>query len=129
LLSLASVTPYKLQEVGKAISSNGPFGTASGVWSIDTGVWQKLSPEHQKALTDCGRKVEGDLAKWVDNWTNDLKAQFKSAGIDVYEYSEKALADLAAPLKKARDMYVSRLAGRGLPAQEAYNEYLKALGK
>jgi TRAP-type C4-dicarboxylate transport system substrate-binding protein len=129
MLALASVKPYKLQEVVKAMSSNGTFGSAAGIWSIDVGTWEKLSVESKKALTDCGLKVEKDLAVWVDNWTQDLKKEFATSGITVFEYSAEAKAALATRLKASTEDYLKRVSSRGLPAQSAYEEYQKALGR
>jgi TRAP-type transport system periplasmic protein len=129
MLALASVTPYKLQEVAKAMSSNGAFGSASGIWSIDTGVWEKLPPEHQKALTECGLKVEADIAKYADNLTVELKKTFTEAGVNVYEFSADAKKEIAAKLEAAREDYLARVESRGQPARQAYEEYLKILGR
>lgn len=129
MLALASVKPYKLQEVVKAMSMNGSFGSAAGIWSIDTGVWNKLPQAHQRALTDCGLKVEAELARWVDKLTEDLKAEFTASGIKMFQYTDDAKTTIAQRLKSAREEYISRIAARGLPAQKAYEDYLKVLGR
>lgn len=129
MLALASVKPYKLQEVVKAMSANGNFGSAAGIWSIDIDVWNKLSQPYQKALTDCGLKVEAELAQWVDKLTEELKTEFAASGINMFQYTDAAKAAVAQRLKLSRDEYISRIAARGLPAQKAYEDYLKALGR
>lgn len=129
MLALASIKPYKLEEVVKAMSGNGAFGSASGIWSIDTAVWEKLSPEHQKAMTDCGLKVEASIAKYADDLTATLKKEFAAQGINVYDYTPEAKAALSDKLRTAREEYIARLEARGLPAQQAYEEYLKVLGR
>ena len=129
MLALASVKPYKLQEVVKAMSTNGSFGSAAGIWSIDTDVWKKLSEPHQKALTDCGLKVEAELAQWVDKLTEELKTEFAAGGVKMYQFTDAEKAAIAQRLKSAREAYVSRIAARGLPAQKTYEDYLKVLGR
>jgi TRAP-type transport system periplasmic protein len=129
MLALASVKPYKLEEVSKSMSSNGAFGSANGTWSIDSGVWAKLSPEHQKAMRDCGLKVEMQLAEWVDKWADTLKAEFKAKGVDVYEFSPASKKAISEKLALSRKDYVERLNKRGLPAQQALDEYMKILGR
>jgi TRAP-type transport system periplasmic protein len=129
MLALASIKPYKLQEVVKSMSANGSFGSAAGVWSIDLATWDKLAPDHQKALTECGLKVENDLAKWVDDWTEELKKEFAAAGVKVFNYSPAEKVAIGLRLKGSTEDYLKRVAGRGLPAQKAYEEYLKALGR
>ena len=129
MLALASVKPYKLQEVLKSVTSDAHFGSAAGVWSIDTAVWSRLSAGNQKAFTDCGNKVESELAVWVDKWTEELKAELTAAGVKVTSVPAAARPAMAEKLKLARDDYISRIASRGLPAQKAYEDYLKALGQ
>jgi TRAP-type C4-dicarboxylate transport system substrate-binding protein len=129
MLALASVKPYKLQEVIKAATFDAHLGSAAGVWSIDTAVWNRLSPSNQKALTDCGLKVESELAQWVDKLTDDLRAEFTAGGMKLYSLSPAARTAIGEKLKLAREDYITRTAARGLPAQKAYEEYLKALGQ
>ncbi len=129
MLPLASVKPYKLNEVVKSMSGNGSFGSSSGIWSIDLEVWKKLSSKNQQAMRGCGLKVEMELAEWVDKWTEELKTEFKASGIKVYDFSPEAKAAIGERLKVATDDYINRLAARGLPAREAYEQYLKALGR
>jgi TRAP-type C4-dicarboxylate transport system substrate-binding protein len=129
MLALASIKPYKLQEVIKTATFDAHMGSAAGVWSIDTAVWARLSPAHQKALTDCGLKVEGELAQWVDKLTEDLRAEFAAGGMKMVSLAPAARTAIAEKLKLAREDYITRTAARGLPAQKAYEEILKALGQ
>ncbi|RJG03272.1 TRAP transporter substrate-binding protein DctP [Noviherbaspirillum sedimenti] len=78
--SLAAVKPYHFQEVSKAINANGSFGGAAGVWVIDRGIWDGLSPENQKTMSDCGLKIEAELAQWADKWAEELKVELVAAG-------------------------------------------------
>ncbi|RJG03297.1 TRAP transporter substrate-binding protein DctP [Noviherbaspirillum sedimenti] len=129
MLSMASVKPYNLQEVIKSTSGNGNFGVANGIWSIDSGVWAKLPNDHKAALRECGLKVEKELAKWIDNSMDQVKKELKAGGVKVYDYSDTEIAKIEKKLEVARESYVNRLVKRGLPAKEAYEEYLAALRK
>jgi TRAP-type transport system periplasmic protein len=129
LLALVSVQPYKLEEVTKSMSTNGPFGSATNMLVIDARIWSKLTPENQKALTDCGLKIEARLAQYLDEMTDKLQAQFAAEGMKMYEFTPQARADLEERLKGASDHYIARLQARGLPAREAYDMYLRALGR
>ncbi len=129
MLSLTSVKPYNLQEVVKSMSGNANFGVAVGVWSIDAALWKKMSPAHQKAMTDCGNKVETDMAAYADQLQTDLKTEFVKSGITIFNYTSEAMAAIDKRLKKSKDDYIARIASRGLPAQEAYKEYTGALGQ
>ncbi|WP_197029426.1 TRAP transporter substrate-binding protein DctP [Paracoccus pantotrophus] len=127
MISLASIKPYSLQEVIKSASFNGKFGVATGIWSIDSGVWAGLPAEQQAALKECGLKVEGELAAWADAWMQDVRKELEEQGIQVFDYSEEALAEMDEKLASARQDYVSRLTSRGLPAQEALDAYAARL--
>lgn len=127
MLGLASIESYKLFEVLKSVSTNGMFGSATGTWSIGTAKWDGLSPEQQTAMRDCGREVEITLARWVDNWTEELEAAFAGHGVKTFAYSESELAVLDTQLSSARQAYINRLDSRGLPASAALQEYVAAL--
>lgn len=129
MLSIASVKPYNLQEVIKHISANANFGTASGVWSMDAGVWGALPEDQKTAFRDCGLKVETALAAYADNLVTELKTEFTGLGINVFDYSPDALAELDVRLDEARQDYLTRLTSRGLPAQEALDGFVAALGQ
>src|SRR5690606_3772031 len=118
MLSLASVKPYNLHEVMTSASFNGSFGVATGIWSIDRGVWDGLPAEQQAALRDCGLEVENRLAEWTDNWLADVRTELEGAGVTVFDYSPEELTVIEDHLREARQEYIDRLSARGLPAQE-----------
>lgn len=127
MLSTASVTPYSLQEVSKSISGNGSFGVATGIWSIDADVYAGLSEEKQVAMRDCGLKVEGELGAWADSWTIEQQQELRNAGMEVFDYSAEELGKIEEKLAAARADYVQRLEARGMPAQQALDDYLGAI--
>lgn len=129
MLSTTSVEPYKLEEVIKAISANGNFGTASGIWSIDAGVWETLPDAHKTAFSECGKKVEMELAAWADQYVLDTQAKLAAQGITVHAFSADELAKIEVSLEAARQDYVKRLTDRGIPADKGYEEYVALLPK
>jgi TRAP-type C4-dicarboxylate transport system substrate-binding protein len=129
LLALASVKPYKLEEVAKSMTTNAHMGSASGVWAIDLATWNKMSPANQKVLNDCGLQTEEHIAKWADDFTLRLQSELAGSGVKFYTLSDEAKAAFGKNLMAASDDYVSRLAARGAPARAALDMYLKALGR
>lgn len=129
LLGLASVKPYNLQEVAKAVTTNANFGSASGIWAMDEATWGKLPADQQKAFVDCGLKVEGEIAKWVDDYTVKLQAELATAGVKLYTLTPDAQKAFGEKVKDASNEYVDRLAKRGMPSKEVYDAYLKILGR
>lgn len=128
-LTLSSVKSYSLEELVNAMSSNGAFGSGATVLAMDEGTLGRLSPEHQKAIIDCGLEVEMQLAEYLDSVDEELMAEFAADGITVFEYSEEANVAIADRLEGVANDYISRLQERGLPAQDVYENYREALGK
>lgn len=129
VLALASVKPYKLEEVAKSMTSNAHLGSAAGIWAMDLATWNKLSAPNQKAMNDCGLQTEENIAKWVDDFTQKLQADLSGSGVKFYTLSEDAKVAFGKTLAGAADDYVARLASRGAPAKAALDMYLKALGR
>ncbi|MBE2277511.1 MAG: TRAP transporter substrate-binding protein DctP [Rhodobacteraceae bacterium] len=129
MLSTTSVKAYKLEEVIKSISANGNFGTAAGIWSIDSDVWTTVPDAHKTAFLDCGLKVEQDLAKWADQFVLDTQSDLKALGIEVFDFTPEALAKIEVKLEETRQVYVDRSASRGIDAQKAYDEYMEILSE
>lgn len=129
LSALSSIKPYSLQELLKSVSSNGKFGSFATLFAIDTGTWDKLSPEHQAAAEACGQKIETELALHQDAENESLKAEFAAMGITVYEFSDAANATIAEALTNVADEYVGRLEARKLPARATYDAYRAVLAR
>jgi TRAP-type transport system periplasmic protein len=129
MLSTTSVKAYKLEEVIKSISANGHFGSAAGIWSMDSNVWATVSDEHKTAFLECGVKVEQELAAWADQFVLDTQVELKALGIKVFDYTPEQMAEVDAKLEETRQTYVDRTAARGIDAQKAYDEYLAILPK
>lgn len=129
VLALASVKPYKLDEVAKSMTTNAHLGSAAGVWAMDLATWNKMSAPNQKALNDCGLQTEEHIAKWVDEFTVKLQSELAGSGVKLYTLSNEAKAAFGKSLVEASDDYVNRLASRGVPARAALDLYIKALGR
>ena len=125
LLSLVSMEPYSLHEVIDSMSSNASLGVASSVWAIEQGVWASLSADQQQTITDCGLKVEAEVAAWIDQENENVVEKMQEKGVTVYEFSDEALVEIEEKLQISRDEYIDRLDERGLPGQAAYDTYIK----
>jgi TRAP-type C4-dicarboxylate transport system substrate-binding protein len=127
LFSSVVVKNFSLQEVTKAMSRNGNFGISLGMISIDSKTFDKLSPDKQKVLVDCGKAQEEHLAEYAEKTNNDLNDEFAKRGIDVYNFTDENKAAINDKLKLAQTDYINRLSKNGLPAQQALDLYLAAL--
>lgn len=128
-LALASVKPYSVDELANAVSVNGSFGGGATIIGIDNGVWERLSPEYQAAIDDCGAAVERQFAVYLDEENVALQKQFGAQGIDVYEFSNEDEAKIKSRLDSVALGYVERLSKRGLPSSEVYEQYRTILGQ
>lgn len=127
--ALPSVESYSLQEVSKSISTNANFGNAQTFFAMDKATYDGLSPEKQKVVSECGRKIEASYAAYMDAYSKELEQKYAQAGVDMYEFSPEVLAGINEKLKLAADDYIKRMADLGLPGQEAFDEYSKALAQ
>ncbi len=129
VLSLPSLPPYSLQEVTGAASRNAALGGASAALSIDIGIWDSLDADERGAMTACATETEAHINRYVDELNGTLADDFRAAGIEIFDLADAELAVLSEALTPVREDYVSRVAGRGFPAQAALDQYLRALGR
>lgn len=125
LSALASIKPYKLNEVIRAVSTNGEFGSFSLTFAADKADWDKLTDAQRKVMTECGEKVQAAFAAHLDAETDQLGAEFAKAGVKVYEFSPQELTWINAQLESVSKDWVDRLAARSLPAAQALADYRK----
>lgn len=125
LSALASIKPYKLNEVIRAVSTNGEFGSFSLTFAADKADWDKLTDGQRAAMTECGAKIEASFAAHLDKQTDQLGAEFANAGVQVYQFSPEELAWINGQLESVSKDWVDRLAARSLPAAQALAEYRK----
>jgi len=128
IFSSMTVKDFSLQEVTKAMSRNGNFGTAVGAISIDQKAFDKLSADKQKVLVDCGLKIEDRLAQYARVQEGKLFDDFAKGGVDVYNFDPATKAAVDKKMLLSQADFVLRLERRGLPAKTAFEEYKKALG-
>lgn len=127
LAAMASIKPYNIQELMKAVSTNGEFGSFSIAFSMSDDAWKGLSGDQQAAAMECGAQVETSIAKFLDDEVISLQAEFAKAGIEVYQFPPETVEAMREKLGAVADDWVKRLADRGLPAQEVLDAYRATL--
>lgn len=123
-----SVKPYNVQELMKSMSVNGAFGTFTNVFAINADKWESMPEETRGVMSDCGLKTEEFMWQTMDTEADELLAEFKGLGVDVYEFTPEEIAALNEKLASVHDDWVKRLDGRGLPAREVLERYSARLG-
>lgn len=121
--AFASVKGYNVQEIAKSMSGNASFGTFVNVLACNADKWKSLPKEAQAVLTKAGLEINASAAKFLDGETDNLKAEFKAKGMDIYDFAPDQIAAINKRLAGVQDEWVKRLAARGLPAAEALKQY------
>jgi TRAP-type C4-dicarboxylate transport system substrate-binding protein len=99
------------------MSVNGAFGTFTNVFAVNGDKWESLPAEMRTVMSDCGLKTEEFMATTMDSEADELLAEFKSLGVDVYEFTPDENAVLNEKLATVQEDWVRRLDARGLPAK------------
>lgn len=127
--ALSSLKPFNVHELMGATSTNGAFGTFTNVFSIRADRWEALSEEARQAMVDCGQQTEESIATFMDEEAKQLAEEFAGMGVEVYEFTEEETAAINEKLAPVSEDWVSRLAERGLPAEEVLSTYGARFGE
>lgn len=127
VLSFASVKPYSVHEVATSYSANMSLGTSASTMSMSQSFFDSLPADLQQKIDDCGRQTELSLAQWVDDNEGKLRQEMVDMGHDVYELTDEQLAGFNEKLAGVEADFVTRLEDRGIPAQNAVDEFKAAL--
>lgn len=129
LLAINSVKPYRLEELMKSVSTNGPFGTFVVTIAINKDTFERLDPRVQKALVQAGDETVAHLAAYVDENVGKRMDEFRKSGIKVYDFPPQTMAALEKVLAEVEQDWAQRIGGRGLPAKQTLTDFKKAMGK
>lgn len=121
--ALASVDGYKLQELSKAISTNGSFGTFVNVLSVRKDKWEQLSTGQKRVFLDCGAKIQLQSARNLDASGAGLAEKFEKAGVQMFQFSPQQLSQLSTQLGVVHEDWVGRMNSRGLQADAVLKAY------
>lgn len=121
--ALASVDGYKLQELAKAISTNGSFGTFVNVMSVRQDKWDAMDDATKQVFLDCGQKIQLQSARNLDQAGAGLAKKFADAGVEMFEFSPQQVQSMSNTLGAVHQDWVDRLNGRGLPAAVVLETY------
>jgi TRAP-type C4-dicarboxylate transport system substrate-binding protein len=121
--ALASVDGYKLQELAKSISTNGSFGTFVNVMSVRQSKWNEMDDSLKQTFMDCGQKIQLQAAQNLDNAGAGLSKKFADVGVDMFAFTPEQINTMSGKLDVVHQDWVTRLNGRGLPAEVVLQTY------
>lgn len=114
--ALSSLKPYKVNEIMKAASTNGSFGTFVNIFAANTDTWKTLPREIRDAMVQAGQDVQKSASSFMDGEVAGLVDEFTGQGIDMYAFAPDDLKAINGRLATVQDDWVARLDGRNLPA-------------
>ena len=126
---LSSVPAYNLQEVSKAISTNGFFGGYSFTLILKKDVYNKLSPDVQKIMMDAGREIGIHVAKAQDESIAGLTAEWQKKGVDIFQFSADEQAQLREAIAGVKQDWVDRVGKKNPKAADVLSAYEAALAQ
>lgn len=128
-LALTSAKTYSVQELIKATSANGSFGSGTSILAMSDAAWDRLTPDQQQVFTECGLRIEGELAAYLDGLNEEVKTEFNGLGIDVFDYTDGQKAELSKRFAAVAEAYFAQLGPKGDAARAAYEDYQAELRK
>jgi len=109
LFPLASVPGYKLNEVVSHISTNGSFGGYSFIMVVRSDLFDSLSADVQAEMVRLGGEAAMHVAQAQDQSVSGLITEWKSQGIDTYEFSADELDTVTSALSTVSADWAKRI--------------------
>lgn len=127
LFPLSSVGAYNLQEVVKHISSNGSFGGYSYALVVNQQLFDSLSEEQRTAMLEAGEEISMLLAKALDDSTESLLDEWRSQGLNIFQFSDDELQALNSAVTDVKGDWVQRISSRNPDAAAALSAFENAV--
>ncbi|MGE0232004.1 MAG: TRAP transporter substrate-binding protein DctP [Flavobacteriaceae bacterium] len=123
--TLSVMRAYKLDEVTESYTDNASMGGVGFAAFINVDVWNSLSPEQQKVITEASDAA--GFATACAMMKSDLEAQayLKEKGKNVYSLSEPVLAAFSERLSSVEKAWTEQLGARNLPATDTIEKFKK----
>lgn len=122
-----SLRPYDLVTVVRHMTQGASFGGFVGTYSINTDVFESLSPEEQAILLEAGRETMEHFCNYADTSEAAAAEEFAESGGKLWVYDEKMQAELAEALAPLSADWAQRLEARGLPGNKVLDSLHDAL--
>ncbi len=113
---LSSVPGYNLQEVVKSISTNGSFGGYGMTLIANRGTFEKLPEDVRTAMLEAGEETVTHLANAQDGSIDELKVQWKAAGINLFAF-----------MASVKEDWVTRVSKQDAKAPEVLEQYMSLI--
>lgn len=120
---------YKLNEVVKYYTSGFNLGNYCAPYSIRTQVWDKFSPEVQKAFETASQEVVIRVSRKIDEAEQNSVKAFREAGIEIAELTSAERAKVDQKLEPAYGNWLASMKQKELPGEEVLAYFRKAVAQ
>lgn len=129
LLPVTSVTPYKVDEVARSISTNGTFGSFAITVVMNAETYAGLTDPQKAAIRQAGDDTVAHLANILQKDVDKALDSFRNNGIGVYRLPEPLRSQLAPKFSQVQEEWVGRMEERELDGNGALREIKQALAR
>ena len=125
--AFGSLKGYRLNEVLKAVSDNGSFGSFAFTLVIGKEKFESLPDDVRTAMTEAGAETAKHVAEWMDDNEQKIAKDFAGDKIDIYSIDKPVLEDWNGKLAGVADTWAKRLDDRGKPGTDTLQKWKAAL--
>lgn len=118
-VSYTSVPAYGLDEVITNATWGANFGVFPGAFVINLKKFSELPVEVQEAIRRAGEEVTRSLSLEVDKEVENLLADFKSKGIEVYQLSSEEKTLWQKSFEPMQEIWLDQMIKQGVTREEA----------
>jgi TRAP-type C4-dicarboxylate transport system substrate-binding protein len=91
--------------------------------SVREDKWNQMNDSMKQVFLDCGQKVQIQAAQNLDKAGAGLTKKFSDAGVEMFTFTPEQINVISGKLSVVYQDWVTRLNGRGLPAETVLNTY------
>lgn len=124
-----AIYPYKLHEVAPYIL-RAPLGIIACIPScINLDTWKKLPPDIRKVFDEVANEHPRQMADFQRKVVEEELEKLQAGGAKITNLSQEETVRWKEKAKPIWDEWIKEMEGKGLPGQQVFDEYLRAIEK
>ena len=116
---------YKLEEVAESISVNSQLGLAAVTLAMSTATWDGFPPDIQHAIREASAAALERFGQATAGLFDSIREQLGDQ-VDFYTLTAEEVESLHPAVTAAQAAWISEHEAQGLPAQEVFDEWVRA---
>lgn len=110
------------------VTSNVNLGSFASYWAMNEDIWQDLPGDVQDAMAQAASEVVPDSGATFDqNESEMFEILAEEEDMNVYEVPTDIYDEWEETLQPVHEEWIENVEGKGLPGQEAYDEFTSGL--